>query len=207
MILHTINFNNFNTDILRKFYDEVYSLLPNHRTLEELGLNICTEIKEATCNALVVEDESTGEIICGMVYDYFLDISCCCIESICVKESYRNNGVGKELYASLLETIPLEYTYYIFVELDSYDTNVFWKSLNYKKINFNYIGNVDNDVDLCCYPLPISKSDKYVSKWVLEEFVQRYLKYFMGVENPSETDKYKKMFNGCGEFSSITPLQ
>jgi ribosomal protein S18 acetylase RimI-like enzyme len=156
-----------------------------------------------------------GEVVGGIIFDYFITSNSGVIEFICVKSGRESEGIGTILYNKSIEYLMADAKAshknldYIFCETEKKETLkngasenylYFWSKLGFRRAQFRYIQpaiDIDKEsvdtLDLVLLSInPINNTDSILFD-KLQCFIYDYAKYAMNIEQPDKNPYIKEM--------------
>ncbi len=188
-----ININKTNLNLLKTFYDKIYSTsflnTDECETLDNLYYYINAE--KINYDYHIILCYNNEDLIGGAILDYFYDTKTIVIEFIVIKQNCQQKGLGKELFnyiaglydyeqivievndpEQLSKDEPLNYLY-------------FWNSLGFKKLDMTYIQPPldKNKEPIYCLWLACKTKKNYIDKKTILSILADYFKYAMKIDD------------------------
>ena len=202
---------------LKQFYDEVYVYEFTDENEIETYENIIKSIENRSdeCDYHVLLLKLKNRVIGGVIFDYFPKIKSAVVEFIAISKKYQRKKYGTLLFEKSLKLIKKngQELDYIFAEINKYDESIksmnylyFWKSLNFKIINFDYLqpalGKGKKEVNYLNLIFN-SYENKSLNKEVLTNFLLHYAKYSMRIINPEKNLTIIKLLQNVEKIKDI----
>ena len=200
------------------FYADIYiDAFPNEDERETYDnllryLKQTKTAKDYTYHIILAKNES-GQIVAGAIFDYFKASNSGMVEFIAVKQNLQSAGYGSLLYNHIFNILDADAhkfsgdsLSFIFCEIDipelgkSKDAKYlhFWDKHNYKRIDMNYVqpqlSSSQRAVDgLWLTVTSPRKPISEISSDQVSSVIRDYMKYCMGISEPSKNSEYKQM--------------
>ena len=202
---------------LKQFYDEVYVYEFTDENEIETYENIIKSIENISdeCDYHVLLLKLKNRVIGGVIFDYFPKIKSAVVEFLAISKKYQGKKYGTLLFEKSLKLIKKngQELDYIFADINKYDESIksmnylyFWKSLNFKIINFDYLqpalGKGKKEVNYLNLIFN-SYENKSLKKEVLTNFLLHYAKYSMRIINPEKNLTIIKLLQNVEKIKDI----
>lgn len=209
-----IKYNIDSIKILTDFYNGIFvENFPDENERDSLE-NIIKYIKVNEFNSLlsrIIIYKYNNEIIGGIIFDYFQEISSIAVEFIVTSKKYSGQGIGTFILNNIVNLLKNKYKKnieWLFIEIedpqkikiDNLSYLYFWKKLHMKIIDFNYIqpalSSEKTPVEHLLLCVKNLKLDVFsISKEIVKKFIFLYAKHAILIENPLSDFSVKKMFH------------